>query len=199
MSDFLTGNPRCPLCAGHHPTTAPCFFSTDWKLTENAKAMTDYEEAHRLFVYDAHSGRLFYKSTRGRFLAGSPVGTLHKNGYVVFRFRGKRRGAHWVIWLMHKGKFPDATIDHIDRNRSNNRIENLRLATRSQQQGNMALTKANSSGARGVSQRGGKWKATIWTHGVQRLLGTFDTKDAAKAAYAKAAIEHFGEFYQHEQ
>lgn len=161
--------------------------------------MTDYEEAHRLFVYDAGSGKLFYKITRGRFVAGSPVGALQRNGYFTLKLLGKKRCAHWVVWLMHTGKFPDATIDHIDRNRSNNRIENLRPATRSQQQGNMALTRANTSGARGVSQRGEKWKATIWENGVQRLLGTFDTKDAAKAAYAKAAMKHFGEFYQHEQ
>lgn len=100
-----------------------------------------------------------------------------------------------MVYLYHHGVIPDE-IDHRDRNKLNNRIENLRPCTSSQNKGNIQLLPTNTSGYRGVSlnARSQKWHAQIKIHGKQTYLGRFDTPEEAAMLYNQAAIEHFGEF-----
>jgi len=87
-------------------------------------------------------------------------------------------------------------IDHINGNRADDRIQNLRLATRTEQQWNVGKTKRNKSGHKGVSfyKRLNKWRADIRINGKQKNLGYFETAKEASNAYqeaAKALHKHF--------
>ena len=113
--------------------------------------------------------------------------------------RPKRRQLpmHQAIWEHHHGPIPDGmTVDHADRNTLNNRLSNLRLATRSQQSQNRRTFENNASGYRGVTwhKQRGKWQANIWLDGKHVSLGLFSDKDDAARAYNRAAKEHYGEF-----
>jgi hypothetical protein len=97
--------------------------------------------------------------------------------------------------MWHHGYLP-AEIDHRNRDKVDNRIENLRPATSSQNKGNIGLLRTNRSGYRGVSlnSRSGKWHAQIKINGKQTYLGRFDTPEQAALRYNEAARQHFGEF-----
>lgn len=94
----------------------------------------------------------------------------------------------------------DNDIDHEDGDRMNCQRDNLRVATRSQNQGNRKLQSNNTTGFKGVSKFKGrnKWFARITVNGKYNHLGSFDTPEDAHAAYCKAATEHFGEFARFE-
>lgn len=85
-------------------------------------------------------------------------------------------------------------VDHCDNHTSNNKRNNLRSATRSQNQANVKRQKNNTSGFKGVSAFGGKWKAQIGVNYEHIYLGLFDSPEEAHVAYCEAAKEHFGEF-----
>lgn len=87
-------------------------------------------------------------------------------------------------------------VDHINRNGLDNRRENLRIATRSQNNGNTKIPSHNTSGVKGVSYDKDRnlWAAHIKTHGRKKFLGRFGTKEEAASAYDRAAAQHFGEF-----
>ncbi len=103
-----------------------------------------------------------------------------------------------VVWAMHHGEWPKSPfmIDHKDRNPLNDRIDNLRVATRSQNQWNSVIASSNTSGYKGVwwdaSKK--KWVAAIRVNGKRIYLGCFQDPSEACAAYVKAAIEYHGEF-----
>jgi hypothetical protein len=100
---------------------------------------------------------------------------------------------HRIIWLLWTGSWPKHQIDHIDGNRKNNRILNLREATKAQNQGNRKVTR---NGLKGVTRtRCGKpFQASIWLNGKNTYLGRFDTERAAHEAYMREARNVWGEF-----
>jgi hypothetical protein len=104
---------------------------------------------HNLFTYC--DGSLFVKNPqlRSKYKFGDKAGTLNKNGYRVIRISGKVFLEHRLIWLMHYGKLP-TFIDHINGIRNDNRIENLRESTLTQNQQNKKLSKANTTGFKNV-------------------------------------------------
>jgi hypothetical protein len=107
---------------------------------------------------------------------------------------------HVLVWLLCKGAIPVGfEIDHADRDDSNNRVENLRLATGSENQRNRGAQRNNTTGFKGVSfdRRTKRYSASIAVHGRQIWLGRFDSKQAAARAYQDAARLHHGEFACH--
>lgn len=116
-----------------------------------------------------------------------------KNGKL-----GKFIHLHRVIMerILGRPLIKGEEVDHKDLNPLNNCRDNLRVATRSQQEHNKRMKPNNKSGYRGVrfSHGSGRWVANIRLGGPSLHLGTFDTPEAAYAAYCKAAREHFGEF-----
>jgi hypothetical protein len=89
------------------------------------------------------------------------------------------------------GSWPPDEIDHINREKDDNRFANLRLATRKQNSENRGARADAASGFRGVSWSGGKWCAVIMHFGQQKVLGSFDDVEQAKAARLKAEQELF--------
>ncbi|MEW4959716.1 HNH endonuclease, partial [Enterobacter cloacae subsp. cloacae] len=99
-------------------------------------------------------------------------------------------------WFYVHGYLPEQEVDHINRIRSDNRIENLRLATRSENAKNKEKSKANTSGFKGVSQqkKTGNWVAHIRLNGKNKHLGTFRSPERASIAYRIASHFHHKEF-----
>ena len=150
------------------------------------------EELRQLLRYEADTGDLVWKVTNSnRAQAGAVAGCFHKaTGYIVVKVNGRLYRAHRLVWEIVRGECP-AEIDHIDGNRSNNRIENLRSVDRSGNNQNRGVQSNNTSGMTGVSfdKERGKWSANIQILGKKRQLGRFSTADEAAAAYAKAKAD----------
>ena len=128
------------------------------------KKKVTYEELHKLFHYDPATGLLIRKIPAGnRGKAGTVVGTLENTGYLTVRIKNKNYLVHRIIWFMHHGYFPEHDLDHINRIRHDNRIENLREVSRSCNMKNSNLREDNSSKVKGVCwhKKGKKWKAAI--------------------------------------
>ena len=148
--------------------------------------------------YDPEWGVITWKKRpTNNVPAGSVAGKLLPTGYRHIRFKRKQWYAHRLAWYIHTGVDPIGwTVDHINGNKDDNRIENLRLAYEYQQRGNTGLRSDNTSGVRGVSwsKRDSKWEAKIQRQNRTYMLGRFDTKEEAAAAYQEAATAYFGEF-----
>ena len=113
--------------------------------------MLTQEEANYLFYYDKTSGILYWKHPKApRLKVGDKAGTLHHSGYLQTQVNGKIYRNHRIIWLMLYGYLPKI-IDHIDHNRLNNKAENLREVTCSENCKNITKPKNNTSGVVGVS------------------------------------------------
>jgi hypothetical protein len=160
------------------------------------ESLVTYEMASKLFRYEPESGDLFILTGERR---GRPARAKSSSGYVKVRigdlFRKRSFYAHRIIWLLVHREWPPFLIDHIDGNRSNNALSNLRMATPQQNMANMRVCRRNTTGIKGVSPGyGGQYEAQIYYNYEQIHLGTFPTKELAGEAYAKAAQELFGEF-----
>lgn len=144
--------------------------------------MLNYDE---LFIYD--DGLLISKKTCTIYC------NLDRDGYIRIRISGKEYRAHRIIWEMHKGPIPEGMlVDHIDRDVFNNRIENLRLATR--QQNNANKGKVSGSLPKGVVKVGSKYRARIYHNGKHYSLGNYTTAEEAGEAYRTEALRLNGEF-----
>lgn len=118
---------------------------------------------------------------------------LDSKGYPIVRVLGEKFFAHRLAFALIFDRWPERHIDHIDGNRTNNRIANLREVDQGANQRNRGLTRANTSGVVGVSwrERDKRWVATIRNRGRNEFLGHFTTKEAAVAA-RQAAAERLG-------
>lgn len=155
--------------------------------------MINVEMIKNLFQYQ--NGNLIWLVSKGKAKKGQIAGSPDKQGYLIVRINGKAYKAHRLIFLLHKGYLPQF-IDHIDRDPSNNCIENLREATNSQNQANSKLHAKNSSGYRGVSwhKTAKKWEARASINKKQKYLGCFDTAEEAHQACKLAVQNYFGEY-----
>lgn len=151
------------------------------------------------FTYDKITGFLYWKHRGTGHLVGARAGCVDPNGYIKISFRGKAHKAHRLIWLMHYGYLPDFSkklvIDHINRIKTDNRLENLREVTISQNIINSALTektKNNTSGLTGVywNKIPSKWAASISIQGKSKYLGLFGSFFDACCARKSAEIKY---------
>lgn len=146
--------------------------------------MPTQERLRELFTYKKIAGRLLNRKHRRTCPVGWPVGFLN-NGYYRVWISGSRRAPeylHRLVWIYHNGAIPpDKVIDHIDQNPLNNRIENLRLATASENQRNRRVYPRYRSGVVGVSwnTQSQAWRALITVDGRRIYLGQYKSKDRA--------------------
>lgn len=155
-----------------------------------------FEEANRLLDYDPLTGIFVWKVYRGSKRPGDLAGSAHTSGHVYIETGGRSYHAARLAWLLTTGEYPKAFIDHKDTNPSNNKLTNLREASRAQNNRNVGITKRNTSGLKGASWYGplAKWAAKIRVDGRLLHLGYFSTADEAHSVYVDAARKHFGEF-----
>lgn len=158
--------------------------------------MISFAEVDRLLRYDAATGLFFWRVDRTAGVrAGDQTGTKHWSGYIHLHILSRCYTAHRIAWLLTSGSFPEEDIDHINGDRSDNRLCNLRTATPRQNGQNTRLSSINTTGFKGVVRHRGKFRANIRNEEGKRLhLGYFGTAEEAYAAYCEAAREHHGEF-----
>lgn len=127
--------------------------------------------------------------------SGKKLGWVDGN-YKKMKIKGKDYRVHRIIYAMHHGYFPK-DIDHIDTNKLNNRIENLRdCPSRSHNAANTHKQKNNTSGYKGVTKHKNKdkWQASLFYRGKRIYIGIYDCKLKAARAYNEKSLEIFGEF-----
>lgn len=149
----------------------------------------DYEAALECFRYDPETGNLYWKVRPARnVFPGAIAGARTSGGYITTKLLGREVKAHRLAWLMTHGSWPENLVDHINGDRSDNRIVNLRQATHAQ---NMQ----NVSSRKGVHWRPNQrtWIASITVGGKRHYLGKFSDRAMAETAYreAKARLHPF--------
>lgn len=151
-----------------------------------------------LLRYDGYTGLFYWRNDaggHGEIKAGSVAGWIKPNGYRYVFVAGKVRQTSHLAWLYVHGYLPPKgmEMDHMDRVRSNDRIANLRIATKAQNGRNKDRQKNNTSGYKGVSWDSSKrrWVAMITADRHQKMLGRFvDIKDAIAAREHAVATLH---------
>lgn len=147
-------------------------------------------------IYTPENGLFWWrKAAKGRRLSGE-VGTITNFGYRVITIKYKRYVASRLAWLYMTGVWPAEECDHINRDRADDRWENLREATRSENARNTQTRSDNASGQRGVCWDGQKlkWKVQISVKAGKRIQKHFINFDDAVNFYREKALELFGEF-----
>lgn len=150
-------------------------------------------ELKEILTYDAERGCLIWLVNRTRGRKGCVAGRIGGHGYWQVKLNGKMYLCHRLAWLLVYEKWPDQ-IDHINGNRSDFRLGNLRECTQAQ---NMANAKriASKSLMKGVkAAASGRFGARILINGASVWLGTFDTEEQANDAYFAAAKSAHGDF-----
>ena len=140
-------------------------------------------------TFDYFEGNLIWVKPKARWLSkGDKVGCQRSDGYIVTNVFGRNYLLHRLIWFWHFGDWPKL-LDHIDQNRSNNRIENLRSVNKRINVYNTdKLWSHNTSGIRGVSwdSKNKKWTARFKCNGKYEFLGYFDSKEDAQFSRQQA-------------
>jgi hypothetical protein len=149
-----------------------------------------------LLHYDPATGELrWLKRVSRPTNVGDVAGTVEINGYRKITIEGRQYSGHQLAWFYMTGKWCPGYIDHRDGDRANNRWDNLRRATPSQNCANRRRARNNRCGFKGVTRtESGRWCAGIHKQGRRYHLGIFSTPQEAHAAYAGAARKLFGEF-----
>jgi hypothetical protein len=154
--------------------------------------MITQERLKQVLHYAPDTGVFTWKVGKRGCSAGSVAGHVCKRDkYRLIGVDTKLYFAHRLVWLYMYGSFPKNQIDHINRNRSDNRLSNLRDATNAQNSQNASLRKDSTSKVRGVHwyKRRSKWQVYINVNGRRSFIGYFSDKSDAVAAYSAAARE----------
>ena len=152
-------------------------------------------------LLEYRDGKVYWKVDRGsRKCKGKEAGTDHGKGYKALRIRelGGSMLLHRVIWIMHHGDAPEM-LDHINNDKSDNRIENLRPATRVQNGYNRAGTSINTTGVKNVSwvKRNKKWGVNISVNGKRKWIGLFEDLELADLVAQEVRHKYHGQYAHH--
>jgi len=155
------------------------------------------EELHKLFEY--RDGALYWRQSRGSLAkAGDKAGCVNGRGYLVVGIDYRKYLVHRIVWAMH-GNEPVPVIDHINCDKQDNRIENLRAATQAENMCNSRMTRRNTSGVKGVcwSKSSKKWIGSVWFKKKIHHTPGFDCIDECAKAVMELRCQLHGEFARH--
>lgn len=148
-------------------------------------------EIANVLQYDPSTGLFLRKDCVG---AGWTSGYSHSAGYKIISFGRTKIYAHRLAWLIYFGHWPPEEVDHINGDKSDNRLSNLRLATRAENCRNVGIKSHNKIGRKGVTRVGHKFRAEIRINKKRHHLGYFDSPDKAAQVYAEASLRLHGQF-----
>jgi hypothetical protein len=157
----------------------------------------DTKILHELFDY--RDGELYWKIQKARCIKiGDCAGSKSTSGYKYIKINGKQYSCHRLIFCMVYGYFPKE-IDHIDGNSLNNRVENLREASHSDNLKNTKIPSNNKSGVKGVSwhKTTKRWYVKIVVNKKPLYIGSFKSLEQARLSAYLARIKHHGDFANH--
>lgn len=155
------------------------------------------QELHDILAYDPEEGTFTWKVKPAYWKApGTVAGCVRGARYRVITWRGVHYPGSHVAWAMVHGRWPEAEIDHIDRNPSNDRIANLREASSAENKRNRVVRRDSGTGVKGVRfhKPTGRYQARIRHVGREVHIGLFDTLAEAEAAYVEMAKKLHGHF-----
>ena len=147
-------------------------------------------------LYEYKDGELFYKkSPVWKIAVGSKAGSVNSQGYVKLSIDGKKHSAHRVIFMMNHGYLPEE-VDHINGNRADNRIENLRASTKVENHYNEKIRSNNKSGVKGVSwhKASQKWQVIVTACKRKINMGLFKDFELAELVAHEARAKFHGKF-----
>lgn len=150
-------------------------------------------------LFDYVDGKLFWrKKLSNRVKVGDEVGCRDKRGYVRASIYNNLYWVHRVVFLYHHGYMP-TFVDHINLDTGDNRIENLRAATKAQNMRNVRLRSDNRSGVKNVSwdARLGKWRVQMRINDIPTYIGVFDDLETAKFVASEYRDRYHGGFARH--
>lgn len=151
------------------------------------------ELLQRIFHYE--DGSLFRKKQIGEEIFIGKIVGRRSHAYRAVSVAGKEYMEHRIIFLFHHGYLPPE-VDHIDGNKSNNRIENLRAASHSDNLKNQKLKSSNTSGQKNVgwAKREQRWRVRLTVDGKDKHIGYFKDRELADLVAIEACNLHHKEF-----
>jgi len=164
-----------------------------------AKPLPSIESLSLVLSYNPDTGALTWiEGIGGKSRCGMSVSSREVQGYFRVKIQGRTFKAHRVAWMLHYGHPPTDEVDHINGDRGDNRIVNLRLANHCQNASNTKLQCNSTSGHKGVYYvpKKRKWRATVISKGIIYRLGYFASRDAAGIAAAEKRSILDGDFYR---
>lgn len=156
------------------------YYNNDGTFTWKTRPLSHFQDTRAMNIWNTkYSGK-------------KCVGSKKYNGYIYFTFFNKSLSAHRLAWFIHNGDIDlNLEIDHINGVRDDNRIENLRIATPSNNQHNKRIQKNNSSGYKNVhwNKQCGKWQVIINVNKKGKHIGLYESIDDAADAAKNARYE----------
>lgn len=161
------------------------------------KPLPPLDYIKEILDYNPKTGNLTWKVKASQKKQGDVAGYISKEGYVQIGICSKIYLAHRIAWKIYYSEEPPQFIDHIDGNKSNNIISNLRLASNAENMQNGKIRANNTTGYKGVcfNKKLKKYQANICKDRKQTHLGLFETAEEAHAAYCEAAKKLHGLYY----
>lgn len=160
--------------------------------------MITQEDLQKILDYDPKNGLFYWKlNKKGHIKKGDLAGSKHIKGYIQIRINGKDYLAHRLALIISGINIkPNDQVDHINSDKKDNSLSNLRLANYNQNNQNVSVRKDNLSGFKGVGfdARRNKWRARIRSNNKIQWLGYFDTPEKAHEAYCREAERQHGPF-----
>lgn len=148
----------------------------------------DADELRQIVSYDPATGVFVWVK------GGAVAGRKSTGGYIQISISGRKYWAHRLAWFYVHGEWPSGLVDHVNMDTGDNRIDNLRLASKSENARNSSKHKDNTTGFKGVARFRDKFQAGIGVDGKRIYLGVFDTAEQAHAAYCQAAKKYHGDY-----
>lgn len=156
-----------------------------------------YERLQALLEYNPETGIFTRRESRRRWKSGEVVGTKSADGYININIDYQVYRAHRLAWLYMTGGEPASGIDHVNRNRADNRWSNLREASQPENTLNRSAQSNNKTGYKGVHKikKTGRFRAVCTVRGNRVNVGCFDTAEEAKSAHDAVAKILHGDFF----